>query len=241
MDLKPHRDVIRTFLDEARQSGVTDLTTHGELVRYLDLRTGQLVEIDPAPLAEENKAEPPAAEASAPAPPVAAQTPVTTPSRVEQPRPRPRPEPKPRPVAPPSPPPEPGELARRWSAIRESVVSDLSLHGFAYLGVLVIFACVLGLLLFAFADIPDAHQPIYELIIALIFFGFAWYLRRQHAIYVARAMELIGGMALPLVLFAGLVDDAPVPPDFEGTSLIVALVVASLVLSVAYTLWATRH
>ena len=85
----------------------------------------------------------------------------------------------------------------------KAVVSDLSLHGITYLGVLIVFASLLGLLLFSFADIPTSQQPFYELGMASVFFGFAWYLRRQEAVHAARAMELVGGMVLPLVLFAG--------------------------------------
>lgn len=138
-------------------------------------------------------------------------------------------------------PPSPGEFRRTWNRLWEAISSEMALHGFSYLGVLMTFVAVLGFLLFAFVDIPDTQQPIYELGIAVIFFAWAWFLRRQNAVHVAAGMELIGGMVLPLALFASLVDNAPVPPDFEGGALVVALTVTSLLLAIAYTWHAKRH
>lgn len=130
------------------------------------------------------------------------------------------------------------QKARR---IARAIASDLSLHWITYVGVLVVFASLLGLLLFSFADVPTTQQPFYELGMASVFFGFAWYLRRQEAVYAARAMELVGGMTLPLVLFAGFVDDAPFPPDFTGSTLIVVMVVTALGLSVIYRIIASSN
>ena len=122
----------------------------------------------------------------------------------------------------------------------KAVGSDLSLHGITYLGVLVVFGSLLGLLLFSFAEIPDSQQPFYELAMAVVFFICGWYLRRQGAVQAGKAMELIGGMALPLVAFAGYVDGAPIPPNFEGTTLIVVMTVTALALSGVYSWWASR-
>lgn len=57
------------------------------------------------------------------------------------------------------------------------MASDVALHGFTYLGVLLTFVAILGFLLLAFTDIPDPAQPFVELGIALIFFAWAWVLR----------------------------------------------------------------
>ena len=117
----------------------------------------------------------------------------------------------------------------------------MAVHGFAYLGVLLTFVGVLGFLLFAFVDVPDANQPFVELFIALVFFGWAWVLRRQGADRVASGMELIGGMVLPLILFAGFVDNAPFPPDFQDGALVVALTVSAVVLAFVYVWISNRN
>lgn len=127
--------------------------------------------------------------------------------------------------------------ARTWDAI----ASDVALHGFAYLGVILTFIGVLGFLLFAFTDLPNEIQPFVELGIAFIFFGWAWLLRRQRADRVADAMELIGGMVLPLVVFASLVDGAPFPPDVTGVGVVVALPIASLAMAGVYSWVAFRN
>jgi hypothetical protein len=121
------------------------------------------------------------------------------------------------------------------------VSSEIALHGFSYLGVLLTFVGVLGFLLFAFEDVADNVQPFVELSVAVVFFGWAWLLRRQRAENVANAMELLAGMILPLVLFAGFVDGAPFPPNFTDQPLVVVLVLASLALAVAYALVARRR
>jgi hypothetical protein len=136
---------------------------------------------------------------------------------------------------------QPSPASRTRSRLWHAVASDVALHGFSYLGVLLTFVAVLGFLLFSFADLPDAAQPFVELIIALIFFGWAWFLRRQDAVRVADGMELIGGMVLPLILFASLVDNAPFPPDFEDGALVAALSVSAVVLSAAYWKYTSRR
>ncbi len=125
-------------------------------------------------------------------------------------------------------------LRERASELWEAASSDIALHGLAYLGVLLTFVGVLGFLLFAFQDLPDSVQPAVELFIAFVFFGWAWALRRQEASTVANALELIGGMTLPLVLFAGFVDDAPIPPDATGGLLVAVMTLTSLGLAAAF-------
>jgi hypothetical protein len=100
--------------------------------------------------------------------------------------------------------------------------------------VLFTFVSVLGFMLFAFKEVPTAAQPFVELVIVLTFFGWAWVLNHLNAVRVAKAMELLGGMILPLVWYAALVDSAGVPPDAEGGALVVALTMSSLALAAVY-------
>lgn len=123
----------------------------------------------------------------------------------------------------------------------DEVSSEMAVHGLAYLGVLLTFVGVLGFLLFAFQDVPNQQQPVVELFIAVVFFGWSWVLRRQQAGNVANAMELLGGMILPLIVFAGLVDDAPFPPDFTGGPLVAMLTLSSLILAYLYAIAARRR
>ena len=136
---------------------------------------------------------------------------------------------------------QPGPIAVKGSQIWDAVVSDVALHGFVYLGVLLTFVGVLGFLLFAFVDVPDEAQPFVELFIVLIFFGWAWALRRQQAVRVAAGMDLIAKLLLPLILFASLVDNADFPPDFVGNGLVVALTVTAFLTAGAYAWFGARN
>ncbi|MGD2102996.1 MAG: hypothetical protein PVG83_12255, partial [Acidimicrobiia bacterium] len=225
--------VIIRFVGRAYEAGIIDRDTRFRLVDFLD-RGQAAPETTETPIEKEVVAPPPTPPAAPVGPPraPAPEPPVSVPA---PPPPAPR-EPA-RPPSPPTPSPVSAFFSRTWDAI----ASDVALHGFAYLGVAVTFIGVLGFLLFAFADLPDAVQPFIELFIALIFFGWAWMLRRQQAEHVADGMELIGGMVLPLILFAGLVDSAPFPPDFTGNALVVALTVSSLLIALAYAWVSSRN
>lgn len=85
----------------------------------------------------------------------------------------------------------PSALALWWGRTKESVGSDLALHGLAYLGVL------------------------------LFFVG--------------------GGLLLPVMVVTTFLDDVAVPPDLEGTPLVLALTVLTSLVSVAYAAWSHRH
>ena len=146
-----------------------------------------------------------------------------------------RTEPPPPAVHPPTPSPEPGELRQAWQRTWDAWSAEFAVHGFAYLGVSMTFVAVLGFLLFAFVDVPDSQQLVYELGIAVVFFAWGWFLRRQGAVHVAAGMELIGGMVLPLVLFASFVDNVPFPPDFSGRGVIAPLTITSLTLAFVYS------
>ncbi|HSJ82371.1 MAG TPA: hypothetical protein VLA91_00990, partial [Acidimicrobiia bacterium] len=225
---RPHPDddlnrraAIATFVEEARIRGILDEETHRRLLALLETETLTA----PGPTLFETLTHG-TAPASSPPPALAKTPPPQQPAPVAPPTP-----------PPPLPPPQPSRLSRIW----EAVASDVALHGFSYLGVLLTFVAILGFLLFAFTDIPDQAQPFIELGIALIFFAWAWVLRRQQAEHVADGMELVGGMILPLILFASLVDNAPFPPDFSGGGLIVAMVVSSVLLAVGYAYYTYRR
>ena len=135
----------------------------------------------------------------------------------------------------------PAPFAVTAGRIWKAGASDFALHGFAYIGVVLTFVGVLGFLLYAFVDIPDAAQPFVELFIALIFFGWAWALHRQQAHRVAEGMSWIGKTLLPFILFAGLVDSAPFPPDFQGGGLVAALTLTAAGTAAVYAWQATRN
>ena len=225
---------ISKFLADAKRTAAIDQLTYDHLIARLHADAAEGAdEVEPAP--PENAADPVDVAQVGPRP-----RSWEAPSVAMAPR---------RPVTPGAParasalapPPPPGAFRQTWSRFWEAISSEMALHGFSYLGVLMTFVAVLGFLLFAFVDVPDTQQPIYELGIAVVFFAWARFLRRQNAVHVAAGMELIGGMVLPLALFASLVDNAPVPPDFEGRALVVALTVTSLLLALAYRWYAKRH
>jgi hypothetical protein len=164
--------------------------------------------------------------------------PVVAAADVVEPPPPPRPDSS---VRAEEPPPAPRRITALWTKAWDAIASDIALHGFAYLGVILTFVGILGFLFFAFVDLPDAVQPFVELAIAFVFFGWAWMLRRQKADRVGDAMELIGGMVVPLIIFAGLVDGAPIPPDFPGTGVVVAFPITSLALAGLYAWIGSRN
>ncbi len=223
--------VINRFLQRVADEGLISGATLNNLLDYLDRTERPSEALSPPfvtrPTPRKSSVTAPA-EPPPPIPIATPEAPVTTPKSA--------------PVPPqgPSAPREPSQVSVSFHAIWEGVASDVALHGFAYLGVVLTFVGVLGFLLFAFVDVPNETQPFVELFIALVFFGWAWMLRRQKAIRVADAMELIGGMVLPLILFAGLVDGAPFPPDFTDGGLVVALTVSSLLLAVLYA-WISKR
>jgi hypothetical protein len=244
------RSVIVEFLFDAWAKGIISEETHQRLRDLLDVKP--IPEPQPLQVPPPSRPPAPAPETEPVSPTYPQPTPIvpivrpSPPAPVEPTPPPPAPPPAPPPPPPPPPPsppppPRPSPVATMLSQLWDAVVSDIALHGFAYLGVLLTFVGVLGFLLFAFADIPDAAQPFIELFIALVFFGWAWVLRRQDAEHVADGMELIGGMVLPLILFAGLVDGAPFPPDFRSGGLIVALTITTALLALVYVWFTARQ
>ena len=132
-------------------------------------------------------------------------------------------------------------LVRWWHETRETVKSDLAVHGLAYLGVLLLFAGVFGLVVWSFSDINRAMRPVAELAIPGALFAGAAMLNRRGTRVVAGALEVAGGLLLPIVAVASFVDDAPVPPDPTGVGLTVALGGTTFAIAVGYAVWVRLH
>lgn len=232
------RAAIAAFLRRAREEGIVDPATHERLRLLLDRGWSRQAPPWSAPsqtAAGEHVEETTPSDAPSVGRPQSTATSLT---------------PAPPPPAPPSARPPTAAIRQRSAPapfavtagrIWKAAASDFALHGFAYIGVVLTFVGVLGFLLYAFVDIPDAAQPFVELFIALIFFGWAWALHRQQAHRVAEGMSWIGKTLLPFILFAGLVDSAPFPPDFQGGGLVAALTLTAAGTAAVYAWQATRN
>jgi len=150
--------------------------------------------------------------------------------------------PEARPYAEPSPSlaplPHPAPLARPttwWDRTREAIAADLSVHGLAYLGVLLVFAGIFGTLVWGFQSFTPQQRAWVELAIPIVLLGTGFALHRAGAPYVASALTLAGGLLLPLVLIASVLDGAPIPPDPETEAARYATLVAlPLLTAIAY-------
>jgi hypothetical protein len=125
--------------------------------------------------------------------------------------------------------------------LKSAVASDLAIHGFSYLAMLITFVGVFGYLFFNFTDLEDEVQPLVEIGVPVLFFSWAWRMRRYEALVVAQAMEALGGLLLPVVIFASIVDGAPFPPDLTEGPLIVGLFVVGIVVARTYVWWSGLH
>lgn len=128
----------------------------------------------------------------------------------------------------------PSPLAAWFARLREAVVSDVAVHGLAYLGVFLLFAGTLGFFLFSFGSLSLAARPWAEFAIPTVLLASAWFLRRRGAPVVATALGIVGGVLLPVVVFASFVDRVQIPPDFSDTALGVAAILTSLALAAVY-------
>lgn len=137
--------------------------------------------------------------------------------------------------------PQPGPVARWWAGVRERLDLDLTVHGLAYLGVLLLFVGVFGLVAFAFGDVAPAMRPVAEFAVAVVPFVAALVLARSGARFVARAMVAVGGLLLALMLVTSAVDGAPFPPDLHGAALPIGAAVGGVALAGAYLLIARRR
>ncbi len=132
-------------------------------------------------------------------------------------------------------------LVEWWSRTRARLGSDLAVHGLAYLGVLLFFVGAFGLVAFAFGDVSPNLRPLAEAVIAAAPFAAGAVLRRRKADVVGRALELAGGLILPVMLVTSLIDGVAVPPDLTGAPLVVMLTGLCAVVSLGYATWSRRH
>ncbi len=126
---------------------------------------------------------------------------------------------------------------RRW---RETIASDLAVHGLAYLGVLLLFAGLFGFIVFSFGTLGGAERLAVEGAVPLLLLSSAWFLRRRAAPVVATTLGLLGGLLLPVVAFASFVDGQPFPPDLRGDALAATLAGVAVLLAAAYALYCWR-
>lgn len=228
---------IRRFLDDALHSRLIDEAVYYRLVLELQHRTDEpaaAVGSEPGSgragreeLLWPEVAGPPRRSVSAqtvPPPPMASAPIVPNWWKEPQPAPEWRP-----------------QWAEWVGAVRALLASELALHGLAYLGVLLTFIGAFGFVVFAYGELDRSLRPMAEAVVPLVCFSTAWFLRRQQAPHVAAGLELLGGLLLPLVAYASLVDDVRMPPDLVEASLVAALVLVSLALSGAYAAWSARH
>jgi hypothetical protein len=228
-----HEEWTERFLAEASRHGVIDQATRERLSAYLLTRTATKVGALP-------RQEVPEVGLGPPPPPSRSEVPAARgPVRPEEPIPAYPPMPPMRPAPPRAAVPSP---AASWFArMREAVVSDVAVHGLAYLGVFLVFAGILGFLLFSFESLSTSMRPYGELAIPTVLLGSAWFLRRRGAPVVATALGLVGGVLLPVVLFASYVDGAAFPPDFDGAAVGWAVIGTSIVLAAAYAVLGARR
>ncbi len=214
--LESRGEATAAFLAQALSDGLIDLAGYERLHAAL-LQGAKVTARAPVPSA-------------APAPPPGS-IPPSTPS-VTIPPPPYRPVP---PVHRPAVEPEaPSPVATWFGRIRESVVSDVAVHGLAYLGVLLVFAGTLGFILFSFGSLTLALRPWAELAIPTVLLASALFLRHRGAPVVATALGILGGILLVVVLLASYVDGAVFPPELHGSALGWAAIATSLVLAGGY-------
>ncbi len=132
-------------------------------------------------------------------------------------------------------------VEERVRAIKDLIASDVAVHGLAYLGVVLLFAGAFGFTLFSFNTIRVGLRPLAELSMPAMLLGSAWFLRRKGAPVVAAGLGLIGGLLLPVMLFASFVDGVAFPPELQGVPLAGAMTAVSLVLAMGYAAYSARH
>ncbi len=231
-----HLHYVEQFLDRARNERTISAAAYRVLVGQVAARLEQLATSAPA-----------APVPAAPGPPVlprreVSPAPVTPPARLRVPAvPSAKVPAAPPAPAPPAQVPEPGAVRRWRRAVLDSVRSDLAVHGLAYLGVLLLFAGLFGLVAFSFSSVQVGLRPVAELAVPAAVFASAWLLARRGLATPARALELLGGLLIPVAVIASLVDGAPIPPDPAGISLVVALTAVSVGVSLAYAGWWRWH
>ncbi|MFN8019255.1 MAG: hypothetical protein U0P45_14190 [Acidimicrobiales bacterium] len=237
---RAHIDYVRTYLHDAVARGLLRPVDAARLDADLAVRAA------PAP-------PPPTALAPPPAPgPAVGPAPVATPaaqgpwaSRPPAPAPAPAPTPMPGPAPSGGPVPQPvlqPSAVGAWVLrARESITADLAVHGLADLGVLLLFAGLFGFVAFAFGQVRLGLRPVAEAAIPLVLFGAGAFLRHRGTRVVGEALTFLGGLLLPVVLVASLIDGASPPPDLGGRSLALAMAAGLAALAVAFALLVWRR
>ena len=80
-----------------------------------------------------------------------------------------------------------------------------------------VFAGLLGFVVFAFGDLGKGWRPLAEVLTPVALFRGAALLRRLRAPFVGTALEVLGGLAVPVMAAAAFLDGATPPPDPTGT------------------------
>lgn len=132
-------------------------------------------------------------------------------------------------------------FGRWWARSREAVGSDVAVHGLAYLGVLLFFVGVFGLVVFAFGDVTPGLRPLAEFSIALAPFAAGAMLLRREAVIVGRALEVMGGLLLPVMVITTFLDDVAFPPDLDGVPLVLMLTGLIGLIAALYAWWSMKH
>lgn len=135
----------------------------------------------------------------------------------------------------------PSAVTLWWRRVRETVGTDVAVHGLAYLGVLLLFVGVFGLVAFAFGDVRPGVRPLAEVVCAAVPFVAAWWLLGHGARLVGRALEVVGALLLPVLLLTSLLDGFPVPPDPHGPALPVVATLVCGASAGASLAWSRRH
>lgn len=234
-----HLHYVELFLERARAERVLSAETYRVLLAKIASRQERLTGVARTRLAAPVSAdEPCAGEFVATRPDIAAGAglaavfpsvvPSVSPPSVTPARPERRPK-------------EPGAAKRWWDAARDTVKSELAVHGLAYLGVLLLFTGMFGLVVFSSSAVRVGLRPITEAAVPVAVFGSAMLLGRRKRVVPARALTVLGGLLLLVVTLAAFVDGAPVPPDPAGFARVVALAATPAALAVIYALWARRR
>lgn len=135
----------------------------------------------------------------------------------------------------------PSALSRWWTRTRDSVGSDLALHWLAYLGVLLFFIGAFGLVAFAFADVAPTMRWLAEIVIAAAPFISAALLLSRGAETVGRALEVGGGLLLPVMVITSFLDGVAIPPDLDGPVMVATFTACSALIAAGYALWSRVH
>ena len=137
--------------------------------------------------------------------------------------------------------PEPGLVARWLKQTADTIRGDLGVHGLAYLGVLLVFAGMAGLILFSFGDLSAEYRALSEFAAPTVLLASGWFLYRREATVVSSALVLVGGAMVPLSIFASLTDGTAIPPDLSGKALPIAQAITTVLIATAMGVGANRH